>query len=119
MGDRALLEMAAKAAGINVHRGSGWQSDMLFLPTVGDGTITGVQWHPLADDGDALRLALACGISIKVTAHSITVGDSQAMKKTLADQGDAAGTKFTRRHHCHGASVVLIASHGGRCIDHC
>ena len=49
----------------------------------------------------------------------IVPGDSQAMKKTLADQGDPAGTKFTRRHHCHGASVVLIASHGGRCIDHC
>ena len=64
MTDLELMKRAAKAAGMVVHRGSGWQSDKLFMPTVGDGTVTGVQWDPLDDDGDALRLAVKCNISI-------------------------------------------------------
>jgi hypothetical protein len=54
------MEAAAKAAGLNVRRGTGWQSGMLF---VGDdarhGWVTGREWNPLQDDGDALRLAVA------------------------------------------------------------
>ena len=81
--DRTLLERAAKAAGINVHRGSGWQSDMLFLPTVGDGTITGVQWNPLTDDGDALRLAVKLEIGF---LYSEFVGEAEARWNRGADR---------------------------------
>ena len=75
MTDRELLEMAAKAAGIVIHRGSGWQSNMLFMPTVGDGTVTGVQWDPLDDDGDALRLAATL---------RLTVGDEDQSVRSMA-----------------------------------
>jgi len=42
--DRELLELAAKAAGISF-----WQEN---------------SWNPLNDDGDALRLAVRCGITV-------------------------------------------------------
>ena len=46
MTDRELLEFAAKAAGYKKR----------FVHYLG--------WNPLTDDGDALRLAVKCGISV-------------------------------------------------------
>lgn len=62
MTDLELLQMAAKAAGIEVHRGNmPHQRDMLFLS---DGGEFSPQWNPLDSDGDALRLAVKLRISI-------------------------------------------------------
>ena len=60
MSDRELLELAAKAAGIASHWGDGWQSDMMFrsIPRPNSPLVTNVEWNPLNDDGDALRLAV-------------------------------------------------------------
>lgn len=56
--DKELLEAAARAAGIHVWRGR-LQPDLLFRNAQsGDGVVTGVEWNPLTDDGDALRLAV-------------------------------------------------------------
>lgn len=60
MNDRELLELAAKAAGIEVWPGTGFQAHMLFTRPAKadpDGKVTGVEWNPLTDDGAALRLA--------------------------------------------------------------
>jgi hypothetical protein len=68
MDDKTLLELAAKAAGI-VGDWGGIEhvgpdeidfTDMFFLAD-----STGY-WNPLADDGDALRLAVKIGIVIDV-----------------------------------------------------
>lgn len=78
MTDRELLEMAAKAAGLRVWRGQGYQEDMFFTsPSCPDSTgkVAGVLWSPLTDDGDALRLASDVGINISY--HSSIV-DSTA-----------------------------------------
>lgn len=57
--DRELLELAAKAAGIEVYRGIRHQSEMLFRSVRSvDGRFSGIEWNPLEDDGDALRLAV-------------------------------------------------------------
>jgi len=58
--DRELLELAAKAAGIEVVR-----AEIKGLWIAGG---MGRHWNPLTDDGDALRLAvkLNMGISIPV-----------------------------------------------------
>ena len=53
MTDRKLLELAAKAAG----RGSQW-----WMESTWNGPDK--EWNPLTDDGDALRLAVKCGISV-------------------------------------------------------
>ena len=53
MSDRELLELAAKAAGIEVtpHRNNKLFKDLVFV-------ANGRNWNPLTDDGDALRLAV-------------------------------------------------------------
>jgi hypothetical protein len=66
MTDRELVELAAKAAGVELT----WHQEMAgTFPTyrrVGEHYDSYVQWNPLTDDGDALRLAvkLQLGISI-------------------------------------------------------
>ena len=59
MTDRELLELAAKAAGLEVSGGVKHQSDKLFTRCANpDGVVKGREWNPLTDDGDALRLAV-------------------------------------------------------------
>lgn len=64
--DRELLELAAKANGYVV---KGWCNGYLvfFNPATCSAEET---WNPLTDDGQALRLAFACGISWGVARHS-------------------------------------------------
>lgn len=63
MTDRELLELAAKAAGINIdysYAGRGFD-------VLGNAVLdwhNGTKWSPLTDDGDALRLAVKLGIDI-------------------------------------------------------
>jgi hypothetical protein len=61
MDDRTLLEAAAKAAGIDATAYYGPSDE--FWGLVVDST--GVEWNPLEDDGDALRLAYAVNASIQ------------------------------------------------------
>ena len=56
MNDRELLELAAKAAGIELFWHSGW--NLLVIER------THRAWNPLTDDGDALRLAVKLRIEI-------------------------------------------------------
>ncbi len=68
MSDRALLEMAAKAAGYNVR----WHEIFECFVHVGPFNITNpptmagqrLVWVPLDDDGDALRLAVKLRIQV-------------------------------------------------------
>jgi hypothetical protein len=64
MTDRELLEMAAKAAGYKVVQhaedGSAW-----CVPLDKEGF--GFWWNPLADDGDALRLAVKLGLVLNLS----------------------------------------------------
>jgi len=53
MTDRELLEMAAKAAGVDVYCNVG----TTIMRSTGVGNFI-APWNPLTDDGDALRLAV-------------------------------------------------------------
>ncbi|MFY3459500.1 hypothetical protein ACOTJD_22890 [Achromobacter xylosoxidans] len=67
MTDRELLELAAKAAGIEVWPGTGFQAHVLFTRPAKadpDGKVTGVEWNPLAEDGAALRLGVRLKLKI-------------------------------------------------------
>lgn len=57
MNDKELLELAAKAAGIELYC---CNSEGVFA--VVTGSPVSVPWNPLADDGDALRLAVKLGL---------------------------------------------------------
>ena len=56
MTDRELLELAAKAAGIDVRW---YQGDCLRVADKCNGFAG--KWNPITDDGDALRLAVKLG----------------------------------------------------------
>jgi len=58
--DRELLELAAKAAGIEVrpHPNRGISKNLIFIGSNGN-------WNPLTDDGDALRLAVKLGFTVE------------------------------------------------------
>ena len=61
MTDRELLEWAAKAAGLQNAK-----------PAMGCGIVHGggMYWNPLADDGQALRLAVALGLVVDCSRPS-------------------------------------------------
>jgi hypothetical protein len=73
--DRELLELAAKAAGIDGHYseriGEDWGR---YSGRVGI-AVRGQCWNPLTDDGDAFRLAVKLGMGMDVLLKS---------KKTMA-----------------------------------
>ena len=64
MTDRELLELAAKAAGLEFDPTAKTAHGLMI---VRDGAVCQsdqVLWNPLSDDGDALRLAVKFGIQI-------------------------------------------------------
>ena len=61
MNDKELLELAAKAAG-----GIVYVEEIGWIHEDADGN-RGAWWKPLTDDGDALRLAVKLGLTIRVS----------------------------------------------------
>lgn len=77
MNDRTLLELAARAAGMNIQRSRlDYPLHRDFLMN-GEGVRNPGQcsfpWNPLADDGDALRLAVKLGLHVKVCRRMVLV----------------------------------------------
>jgi hypothetical protein len=105
MSDRELLEAAATAAGYVLQRHT--QKDLAF-------TVAGVEWNPLADDGDALRLATRTNLEICV-ASPITYARA-AMQEGLSapisefHQGDAPAA--TRRAIVRAAAALAVDPNG-------
>ena len=64
MTDRELLENAAKAARIG---------PFSWVEPVGTKIVTNVKWNPLADDGDALRLAVKLELYVKPRVLGVRV----------------------------------------------
>lgn len=67
MDDRELLELAAKAAGLDVIRcrlDDPMQQDMLVRKSSRNPYHQSGPWNPLTDDGDALRLAVKLGLNV-------------------------------------------------------
>jgi hypothetical protein len=62
MTDRELLELAAKAAGVEWFGYYGDDTVECQYLDIGKNDV--VPWNPFTDDGDALRLAIKCGISV-------------------------------------------------------
>lgn len=68
MTDRELLELAAKAAGIDGRIKEWVNAGPDFIRPEGD------VWNPLEDDGDALRLAVKLRIQIDPLPKQVFVG---------------------------------------------
>ena len=68
MTDRELLELAAKAAGYEISKSPAGKLWVRF------GVTSWVEWKPLEDDGDALRLAVKLGLRIEINTQ--VLGDT-------------------------------------------
>ena len=81
MTDRELLEDAAKAAGVDVFR---YGNELAYAGPHGGFIV----WNPLADDGDALRLA-------HTVPMIVTPGTARLLDGRLfgADNNDIAATR--------------------------
>jgi len=64
--DRELLELAAKAYGIE----GKWFAPMRGILLNGGEAFNGGLWNPLEDDGDALRLAVKLKMNVDLTGAS-------------------------------------------------
>jgi hypothetical protein len=96
MTDRELLELAAKAAGIEI-----WFNDNNTPWVGGDKYI----WNPLTDDGDALRLAVKLKMDVCFGANYVIVRGS-VQTPTVNNAGDPYAA--TRR------AIVRAAAEIGR-----
>ena len=98
MTDRELLELAAKAAGIEL-----WHEDVFTNGLTHKVSDNGVLcWNPLTDDGDALRLAVKLEMSADFFDDGIVVGYTagdvfeQVTETPLTDPLDATRRAIVR-----------------------
>ena len=113
MTDKELLELAAKAAGLIVRDDVGQSDDGLAIGN-GDGDL--VSWNPLADDGDALRLAVKLKIDIEwrygevwAYRHASADGDCFSAIEAAADHDPeiiGTGDRATRRAITRAAAAI-------------
>ena len=68
MTDRELLELAAKAAGMNMKAWKWYDGLAPHFHLMIDDMPTANTWNPLTDDGDALRLAVKLGLEVSMGA---------------------------------------------------
>ena len=77
--DSELIELAAKAAGIEGE----WQRDTNFeqgryrfvVSYNNQGMMTSLEWNPLREDGDALRLAVKLQLEIRPGPGAVSVSN--------------------------------------------
>lgn len=98
MTDRELLEMAAKAAGIELPN-----------PTLRVTHMRGVApklWNPLTDDGDALRLAVKLRMEIDCYYGEVASGEEGDRNQTLIVDNDRDPYAATRRAIVRAAAAI-------------
>jgi hypothetical protein len=96
MSDRELLENAAKAAG-----------NPIGTSRAGGGLLMAndLYWNPLTDDGDALRLAVTCGLVVDCSRPS--AGEPYKQHAIWRDE-TMSNAELTRR------AIVRAAAQIGR-----
>jgi hypothetical protein len=102
MTDRELLELAAKAADIEL-----WHEDVFTKGLTQKISQSGILcWNPLTDDGDALRLAVKLDINVYV--HLVS-GSTMASAKPEIDEVEPHGNDpyaATRRAITRAAAEI-------------
>ena len=110
--DRKLLELAAKAAGIDVwfpRMNGGKNPDgtrVVLEPchTETDGITR--EWNPLIDDGDALRLAIQLGIDIAFLTGEFFVTAGKEKKIRRYAEANADMSEKTRNAIVNAAAEI-------------
>jgi len=118
MSDRELLELAAKAAGLEINQARQAERDALIDPQTAGLWIKGgcTFWNPLTDDGQALRLAVKLRMLIEPSAgHCAVEFDDGSGGVGVVEQGDGedghlADVEIVRR------AIVRAAAEIGRAM---
>jgi hypothetical protein len=102
--DRELLELAAKAAGIELHFDEDGPNEVAYYGA----TKTWSTWNPLADDGDALRLAAQLRISLIMGERTTLAADSTEYNPGVREHNGTDPAAAARR------AIVKAAAELGR-----
>ena len=97
MTDRELLEAAAKAAGLTLDRSFEGRAFDVLGNAVLD-WFNGTTWNPIADDGDALRLAVKLELDLTKLQAGISWDDEDryaATRRAIVRAAAAIGKDMT------------------------
>ena len=100
--DRELLKLAAKAGGYSLSA----VSDMIWS----DAAVEYIQWNPLTDDGDALRLAADLSLLVKPGKH---LGDGCTVEPQRSGIASCTCFRDDKREQMRRA-IVNVAAEIGR-----
>ena len=117
MTDQELLELAAKAAGLDYIKDCVWIENGFYSPLNRHERIA---WNPLKDDGDAFRLMLDLGLRFEyfsldpfeVSGQPVCVitwatgGERNRLCQTLTETGDEAHAVVRRAIVKAAAKIV-------------
>jgi hypothetical protein len=100
MTDRELLELAAKAAGIDYsHDNAHWKhEDHCAFWSYDDLCTCGARWNPLTNDGDVLRLA--------VKLRMFRIGEVWVIERTSIAEWERDPYAATRRAITRAAAEI-------------
>ena len=99
--DRELLEAAAKAAGIELRYWSESQESFNLALTE-----PRRWWNPLADDGDALRLAVRLRLEIDIHHTGIAIRTANGVKVVIYAEEQPDPYAATRRAIVRAAAAM-------------
>ena len=117
MSDNELIELAAQAVGIKGE----WVRDTAFIqdrysfnvPYNNHGMMTSVEWNPLREDSDAMRLAINLGMNLMILPANLkygfcTIGIGFNNEITISENYNQGPYKAVRR------AIVRAAAEIGR-----
>ena len=102
--DRELLELAARAAGIDAYWDEEYQRMQMDYHHKGGTNYE--EWNPLNDDGDALRLAVKLCLEIDVHHTGIAVRTLCGHKILIDADEVKCGYAATRRAITRAAAAI-------------
>ncbi len=121
LGDRELLELAAKAAGMYVLTQpwpncdgwffcKKWDRPALHFRKHESAQYVATAWMPLDDDGDAFRLAVKLKLVVAVDSTAISAEDQRGLRSIVSSEDETDGYAATRR------AIVRCAAAIGRTV---
>ena len=100
MSDRELLELAAKAAGVDVMGFVECHSGIMVE------RADGGWWDPLEDDGDALRIAIQLNMTICTHGMGVYAGDVEISLASAPECTDEDRPRIVRRCIVRAAAQI-------------
>ena len=113
MNDSELLQLAAKAAGIEIY----WEKCLtnagtIFSPHLKiNGTWGHGQWNPLTDDGDTLRLAVKLRLTVEITPWA---ADSHQWCEKKSEDFGIRHTEYDDEFSATRRAIVRAAAEIGK-----